>query len=159
MEGSWCSATVRVTDQLHPVHRVEYCSTSGIHVVRSEIDKDPRNVQAREHLARRSRRTCRRKRSNKKNSTGQKKSRSFTTARKRRGIYLFDPEDLVFSENHEELHEITLELHMDSEMPCKLGKPSGNSSVGAPKGPQEKLRYASAWIGSLQRPQGKTVYA
>ena len=109
-------------------------------MVRSEIDKDPRNVQAREHLARISGRTCRRKRkTKKKNSTGQKKSRSFTIARELRGIYHFDPEDLVFNENHEELHERTLELLMDSAMPCKLRKTSGNSSVGGAQGPTREV--------------------
>ena len=55
---------------------------------------------------------------------------------KLRGIYFIDSEDKAFNETLTHARK-KLELHMDSAVPRKLRKTSGNSSLKGPKDPQE----------------------
>ena len=70
----------------------------------------------------------------KKNIIGEKKSKHDNT----RGIDHLDPEDMEFNETMTNARK-KLELEVDSAMPCKLRKTSGNSSLTAPKDPQEEI--------------------
>ena len=107
-------------------------STSRIYVVRGDINEHTSNVQACKLMAKSMVKHVKRILSKKKNIMGQQKKRSSKNARRMRGTYHMDPEDLEFKETFKNVRR-TLELHMESAISCKSYRSSGNTTLKTSK--------------------------
>ena len=133
-------------DLFHPVHFIEYYTTSRAHVVREEIDEDSSNVQGREHVAKNCGQVCQRNLSNKKKKAlGRRKAkaRQCTTA----GSYYIDAEEKEFNETLENVRK-KLEVYMALQCCVTCERPQGIHLYKAPKDPQEKTRDEQ-WQGEV----------